>query len=169
MPRPRKWRRVGYIPNVKVFGPLNKDNTDNEIIMLNVEELESIRLMDLEGLDQVTCAEKMGIARSTFQRIYSETKKKIADSLVNGKVIKIEGGNYTLNICNIQCENCGYSWKESYENITSDNIKCPKCGAEVELICCECNDNEFCGRCGRGRNRGMGRGLGNRRGRVMKK
>lgn len=159
MPRPRKWKRVGYIPDIKVFGPLNIDNTNNEIITLNVEELESMRLMDLEGLDQIACADRMGVARSTFQRIYSDAKRKMTDSLVNGKVLKIEGGNYTLNICKLFCENCGYSWDESFENTKEETIKCPKCGSEIELNCNMNTESDFCDKCRRMRN-GCGRGRG---------
>ncbi len=66
-------------------------------VILSVEEYETIRLIDLEGLEQKECAERMGVARSTVQRMYSHAKTKVADSLANGKVLKIEGGRlYTL-------------------------------------------------------------------------
>lgn len=96
MVRPRKWRRVCTLPEVNKFGPIdNYNNTDDPIIM-TVEEYETIRLMDLEGLNQEECADAMGVARSTVQRIYDDARKKLADSLVNRKIVKIEGGNYKL-------------------------------------------------------------------------
>lgn len=103
--RPRKRRRVCAMPNHKVFGPL-KGPINGEII-LSVEEYEVIRLIDFEGLEQQECAERMEVARSTVQRMYSEAKKKVADSLVNGKVLRIEGGDYLLcSLDNNPCPNC---------------------------------------------------------------
>jgi predicted DNA-binding protein (UPF0251 family) len=96
MARPRKWRRVCTLPKVSIFGPVDLSFGINEIIIMTVEEYESIRLMDLEGLNQQECAEVMGIARSTIQRIYDDARRKLADSMVNGKILKIEGGDYKL-------------------------------------------------------------------------
>ena len=95
MARPRKRRRVCRLPNIKVYGPLDGDIHDEPII-LSVEEYEVIRLIDLEGLEQEQCAERMDVARSTVQRMYTEAKQKVADSLVNGKILRIEGGDYIL-------------------------------------------------------------------------
>lgn len=108
MARPRKRRRVCGLPNIKAFGPLNGDIDHETPIILSVEEFEVIRLIDLEGLEQEQCAERMDVARSTIQRMYTEAKRKVADSIVNGKVLRIEGGDYIL--CEIdreQCPSCG--------------------------------------------------------------
>ncbi|MGI6512890.1 MAG: DUF134 domain-containing protein [Syntrophomonadaceae bacterium] len=95
MPRPRKWRKVCCLPDSDRFGPLNASvNTDH--IIMTVEEYEAIRLIDLEGFTQEECAGQMNIARTTVQGIYSEARKKLAESIVNGKVLRIEGGNYKL-------------------------------------------------------------------------
>lgn len=96
MARPRKWRRVCTLPVVNRFGPIDLSKSIDESIIMTVEEYETIRLMDLEGLNQEQCAEVMGVARSTVQRIYDDARKKLADSLVNGKILKIEGGDYKL-------------------------------------------------------------------------
>jgi len=96
MARPRKWRRVCKLPQVNTFGPPYREGDMGELITMTVEEYESIRLMDLEGLNQQECANLMGIARSTIQRIYDDARKKLADSIVNGKTLKIEGGDYKL-------------------------------------------------------------------------
>lgn len=106
MPRPRKWRRVCNLPNYNSFGPLDKKDILDDCIIMTVEEYETIRLMDLEGLNQEECAGVMGVARSTVQRIYDDSRKKLADSLVNGKVLKIEGGDYKLCSEYENVENC---------------------------------------------------------------
>lgn len=103
MARPRKRRRVCRLPNIKAYGPLD-GHIHDEPIILSVEEYEVIRLIDLEGLEQEQCAERMDVARSTVQRMYTKAKRKIADSLVNGKILRIEGGDYILcegdeNLC----------------------------------------------------------------------
>lgn len=109
MVRPRKWRRVCLLPKIDTFGPINDSKDTEENVFMTVEQYETIRLMDLEGLNQEQCANLMGVARSTIQRIYDDARKKLADSLVNGKVLKIEGGDYKL--CSEfedkkQCDNC---------------------------------------------------------------
>lgn len=95
MPRPRKWRRVCQMPQVDAFAPAGGPG-QTEAVILNVDEYEVIRLMDWEGFDQDGCAEQMGVARSTIQRIYESARKKLADFLINGKPLRIEGGDYRL-------------------------------------------------------------------------
>lgn len=99
MARPRKHRNVCFLPENNRFGPLGVGaGSQNQIIVMPVDQYETIRLIDLEGLTQEECADQMNIARTTVQRIYSKARKTIAESIVNGKVIKIQGGNYKL--CN---------------------------------------------------------------------
>jgi len=69
---------------------------DENIVRMTVDEYETIRLIDLEGFTQEECAKQMDVARTTVQGIYAEARKKIAESLVNGKVLLIEGGEYRL-------------------------------------------------------------------------
>lgn len=117
MARPRKWRRVCCLPNYNTFGPEDTSETKAYIYM-TVEEYETIRLMDLEGLNQEETSKLMGVARSTIQRIYDDARKKIADSLVNGKVLKIEGGDYKLcsdsgEVCRgTTCGRHGHGWRK---------------------------------------------------------
>lgn len=105
MARPRKWRKVCCLPESNRFGPLDITMNQNQFITLAVDEYETIRLIDFEGLTQEECADQMHIARTTVQRIYSEARKKIAESLVNGKILRIEGGDYKL--CNGAGKSCG--------------------------------------------------------------
>lgn len=94
MPRPQKCRWVRGEPNVNYFKPVGVPMPLLEEVVLTVEELEAIRLKDLEGLEQEECAEKMKISRPTFFRIIISARQKVADALVNGKAVKVEGGNY---------------------------------------------------------------------------
>lgn len=96
MPRPRKWRKVCCLPDSNRFGPLDSQFQEDCYIIMTVDEYETIRLIDLEGLSQEECSIQMNVARTTIQGIYSDARKKIAESLVNGKVLRIEGGDYKL-------------------------------------------------------------------------
>lgn len=105
MPRPRKWRKVCCLPESDQFGPLNNSNNKDEFIVMTVDEYETIRLIDLEEFTQKECADQMNIARTTVQGIYNNARKKLAESLVNGKVLRIEGGDYKL--CGSIEKSCG--------------------------------------------------------------
>lgn len=94
--RPRKWRKVCSLPDSDRFGPLDVQADSTQFVTMTVDEYETIRLIDLEGLTQEECAEQMQIARTTVQRIYSEARKKIAESLIEGKILRIEGGDFKL-------------------------------------------------------------------------
>ncbi len=96
MPRPMKWRRICAMPNYNRYGPLHDDNFNSEIIKLSLDEYECLRLIDLEGLTQEECSEQMQVGRTTVQAIYQQARKKVADSLVNQKVIFIDGGEVKL-------------------------------------------------------------------------
>ncbi len=106
MARPIKWRKVCCLPESNQFGPLDTPSKFGNPIQMTVDEYETIRLIDLEGFTQEACAEKMCIARSTVQGIYVEARKKLAESLVNGKILFIEGGEYRL--CNERGAKCGH-------------------------------------------------------------
>ena len=98
---------------------------------IKVEELEAIRLKDIEGLTQEECAKKMEISRQTFQNIIESGRKKIAIALTQGKAIKIAGGHYTTRFCKFRCAKCGYIYTVKYEQ---DKIICPKCSS-TEVMC----------------------------------
>ena len=63
---------------------------------MTIDEYETIRLIDLEEFTQEMCAEQMGVARTTVQWIYNQARHKLADALVNGKKLRIEGGDYQV-------------------------------------------------------------------------
>lgn len=111
MPRPKKWRNVCCLPDNERFGPLDCANEEDCVIM-SVDEYETIRLIDHECMKQEECAEKMNVARTTVQGIYDVARKKLAESLVNGKILIIKGGEYTL--CDGQGKNCGKGCRRQY-------------------------------------------------------
>lgn len=124
MPRPRKWRKVCCLPESNLFGPLNAPNLNSEIIIMTVEEYETLRLIDLEGMMQEECAEKMNVARTTVQRIYNDARKKLAESLVNGNILKIEGGDYKLCDESEPMHGCGRCRRHRFgQNNTLDENK----------------------------------------------
>lgn len=94
-------------PRCRRFSPENGER----FLVLQVEELEALRLCDLEELDQATAARQMDVSRGTFQRILYSARKKTADALVNGLGISIMGGNYEVSLpCRgkkLLCSHCG--------------------------------------------------------------
>lgn len=148
MSRPPKWRKVEFIPNIQYFVPLNIQEKDMKENILRIEEIEAIRLKDVEKLEQEECAERMEVSRQTFQRILNNGREKIADSIINGKAIRIEGGNFTRNICSIRCLDCEKEWKESYENfekIIKGDYICSECQSK-RVVCLDTNGQKFCKR-----------------------
>ncbi|NMA38267.1 MAG: DUF134 domain-containing protein, partial [Papillibacter sp.] len=105
MARPKKWRRVCGLPENNKFGPLDSRIDPKDRVDMSVDEYETIRLIDLEGLNQEECASQMNVARSTVQGIYISARKKLAESLVNGRLLLIEGGEYRL--CDGTGSGCG--------------------------------------------------------------
>jgi predicted DNA-binding protein (UPF0251 family) len=95
MPRPRIARNVSGLPKFNKFGPLDF-NLDLDIVVMSIEEYETIRLIDDMGYNQAECAMNMGIGRTTAQRIYNSARKKIAVCLIHGKVLQFEGGTYLI-------------------------------------------------------------------------
>ncbi len=95
MPRPTKCRMVCRFPQTLEFAPSN-DAEGKEPIILTVDEYETVRLIDREGMSQEQCSQQMQIARTTAQKIYDSARKKLADVLVDGRPLKIEGGEYRL-------------------------------------------------------------------------
>lgn len=125
MPRPVKQRRVCGMPAASSFGPCNTDAV--EAVMMTVDEYETIRLIDYLGLTQAECAKQMDVARTTVQAIYDMARKKMAEVLVEGKSLLIQGGCYSLcddagHCCKRNCP--GRGRKPSCQNQTA---KCPAC------------------------------------------
>lgn len=92
MPRPIKCRRVGFLPDVTYFKPAGVPLRMLEEITLSVDELEALRLKDIEGLEQQDGAARMGVSRATFRRVLVSARRKVAEALVGGKALRVEGG-----------------------------------------------------------------------------
>jgi len=91
MPRPRLCRRINFNPNVRYFKPQGVPLRILDEVDLTLEELEALRLKNIEGLEQREASLKMKTSQSTFQRILVSAYKKITEALVEGKAIKIKG------------------------------------------------------------------------------
>lgn len=89
MPRPRLCRKICFNPSVKYFKPRGVPMKQLEAITLTAEEVESLRLKNLENLSQEEASEKMETSQATFQRILSSAYKKISEAIINGKAIEI--------------------------------------------------------------------------------
>uniref|UniRef100_UPI0026F13910 DUF134 domain-containing protein n=1 Tax=Phascolarctobacterium succinatutens TaxID=626940 RepID=UPI0026F13910 len=105
MPRKVKCRKVCHYPQTLEFLPQNNNAQEQEPIVLTVDEYEAIRLIDRRGMSQEQCAAFMQIARTTVQRIYETARKKLADFVVEGRPLRIEGGDFRL--CNGSSTGCG--------------------------------------------------------------
>lgn len=92
MPRPKKLRFVSGYPTLTAFVPQGVSLSGG--VFLSVEELEAIRLSDFEGLDQATAANMMAVSRQTYGRVLANARSIVAEALITGKALKVEGGAY---------------------------------------------------------------------------
>jgi predicted DNA-binding protein (UPF0251 family)/predicted Fe-Mo cluster-binding NifX family protein len=109
MPRPRCRRTIGYLPSVTYFKPAGVRISDLEEVLIRHDEIEAVRLKDLLGLSQEDAAKEMNVSQPTFHRLILSAHKKLADAVVSGKALKIEGGN--INIGEDVLPPCGH-WQE---------------------------------------------------------
>ena len=86
-----------------------------------------LRLADLEGLSHAESGRRMGVSRATFGRIVEQARKIVADALINGKAIHVEGGNYEITSRDklLECTKCGHEWNDADDSNHAD--KCPSC------------------------------------------
>jgi len=139
VPRRKKCRWVSLELPSKIKGEIE----------ITADELEAIRLADVEGLSQVEAAELMGISQPTFHRILKEARRKVGKALIEGLRIRIVGGDHIMR--RFRCFDCGHEWEEPFG--TGRPEACPRCGSP-----------NFC-RVDAGKGRGRGRGGGGGRGR----
>lgn len=149
MARPFCCRRVAGKPESNYFKPRGVPLLSLDEVTMTVDEFEALRLADLEGLYQEQAAERMGISRPTFGRIIESAHRKVADALVGGKALKIEGGEVTvLGQRLFGCNECQRTWNVAY-------------GAGRPAGCPQCQSANICRAA---EERGRGRGFRARRG-----
>jgi predicted DNA-binding protein (UPF0251 family) len=124
--RPRNCRRVWALPGSEYFKPRGIPLSMLEEITLTIDEFEAIRLADLENLYQEQAADKMKISRPTFGRIIESAHKKVAEALVQGKPLKIEGGDFEIAAMRkFTCYDCQHKWGLPFGTGRPEN--CPSC------------------------------------------
>ena len=131
MPRPRKRRRIWQEPQSLLFKPVGVPLHRLHAIPLLYEELEALRLVDLEGRYQADAAEQMNISRSTLQRIVSQARAKVVQALTEGAALHIEGGTFRIATKSWQCSDCGHLWEIEHGSGQSVPARCPSCGSPV--------------------------------------
>lgn len=124
MPRPQDNRMVLEPPLFSEFKPLGIKGQDLEQIQLALDEFEAFRLADYNGLSHAEAADEMGISRSTFSRLIEKARKNIADFIIQGKLLTIEGGSVHFRNNIIRCQSCGHMFKINFSNTISE---CPTC------------------------------------------
>jgi len=126
MPRPQRCRRIGALPANSVFKPAGIPARTLEEVTLTVDEFEALRLADYAGLYQEQAAERMGVSRQTFGRIVEAARNKVAQALVKGMVLRIEGGQVEMaKMRTFECADCGHVWELPFG--TGRPEGCPSC------------------------------------------
>jgi predicted DNA-binding protein (UPF0251 family) len=132
MARPRKRRIVAFNPDISYFKPRGIPMMDLEEVCLTIDEREALRLADLEDMSHEQGGQAMGVSRATFGRIVQRARRIIADALINGKAINVEGGNYRILSSKrlFHCRQCDHKWQEP------QGLGRPEC-------CPNCSENDF--------------------------
>jgi len=158
MVRPRRTRRISFQPDITYFKPAGIPMVHLKETILSFDELEAIRLVDSKGMEQNKAGKKMKISQSTLSRLLRDGRKKLADAIVSGQAIKIQGGNFKMvqptgrglglgrgrgaggrgrmggfaagPSGNCICPKCGH--KETHQTgVPCYQKKCPKCGSPM--------------------------------------
>ncbi len=125
MSRPKCCRQVHGMPGNLCFRPEGAVSAHPDEVLLTLDEYESLRLADLEGLYQEKAASQMNISRQTFGRIVEAARRKVADVLVNGKTLRIEGGPVSVR--------------------AAESARCPRCHHALGLL--DSRDRATCSHC----------------------
>ena len=131
MPRPKQNRKISNPPLMQGFKPFGIPRRMLSSVSLLYDEYEAIRLLDYEGMNQDQAAVQMNVSRPTLTRIYEKARKTIAQALVEGKMIMIEGGNVQFDRAWYRCRRC-YKLIGGLEN----HVQCKDCNtfSDEELI-----------------------------------
>lgn len=139
MPRPQRCRKICDRPAFTGFSP--DESTETQCIILTYDEYEVIRLVDLEKQTHEQCAKQMEISRSTVTEIYESAREKIADSIVNGHRLKIDGGNYRF--CDGNSKWCYKKHCQKQKEKENKNIIIPKGELVMRVAVTYENENIF--------------------------
>jgi len=126
MPRPVGCRKVSALPNVTYFKPRGIPLRTLDVVTMSVDEFETVRLADLHGLYQEEAAARMNVSRQTFGRIIESAHRKVAECLIGGKALEIQGGNIMVEAQRtFECLSCDHVWQEAFG--TGRPKECPSC------------------------------------------
>lgn len=136
MPRPLKLRQVTGVPAASFFKPAGVPMSQLEMVTLAIEEVEALRLKDIEDLHQEECAQRMGVSRGTFHQVLKSARGKVADALVNGKAIRVEGGVFAFPGGRFRCRQDGNEWALPAGPLPGVRaVTCPSCsGQDVQPV-----------------------------------
>lgn len=127
--RPKHCRRIEAVPNCTLFKPAGIPARSVAEIILTVDEFEALRLADHQGLYQEQAAGEMNVSRQTFGRIVESARKKVAQALVEGCVLRIEGGKIEMPEVRVfECAECGHAWEVPFG--TGRPPGCPTCQSD---------------------------------------
>jgi predicted DNA-binding protein (UPF0251 family) len=118
-------------PRPAIYKPVGVPLKSLDCTVLLHEELEALRLADVEGRYQQDAAEQMGISRSTFQRIITEARRKVTLALVDGTALQIEGGTFRVAAIRWHCTDCGYNWEIEHGSGQGEPETCPECASRA--------------------------------------
>jgi predicted DNA-binding protein (UPF0251 family) len=127
MPRPKSNRIVHEPPLHTEFKPVGTKGQALQVIDLTLDEFEALRLADQKGMSHAEAADEMEISRSTFTRLIEAARKKLADFIIYGKLLSINGGNVHFRNNIIKCQSCGHMFKTNFNEIIT---QCPVCKSD---------------------------------------
>ncbi|MDR3565921.1 MAG: DUF134 domain-containing protein [Negativicutes bacterium] len=137
MVRPHKERRIEQLPSITHYKPAGVPLKNIDEIVVTFEEMEALRLADVEQLDQGAAAERMGISRPTFHRLVSKAHQKVATALWQGKALTIDGGSYRIDhphkneLRYFTCKKCSHEWTVPHGTGQSGrDMGCPTCESD---------------------------------------
>jgi uncharacterized protein len=133
----KKCRKLSGIPSIKGFKPLALPLDLENAVLLELDEYESLKLMDFDGLIHEQAATKMQVSRPTLSRIYENARKKIAKAFVEGKTILIQGGTVSSDQNIFRCSQCGQHFAIENERDES-SFKCPFCSSDQVVNIQQC-------------------------------
>lgn len=137
MVRPHKERRVEKLPSITHYKPVAIPLRDLDEIVLTIEEMEAIRLADVELLDQGEAAKRMDVSRPTFHRIVNKAHQKIASALWQGCALRIDGGSFRIehahrtDLRKFVCDDCSHHWTLPHgTGMRCTDLTCPACNSQ---------------------------------------